>query len=367
MFTRSDDKITTTQASIFLTDTVLGAGILTLPRNVTETVKTPDGWITVLLGGVIIVLVILVMVKLSQQFPNHTIYQYSKRIVGAIPASALCLLLILYFIIIAGFEIRVLAEVTLFFLLEGTPIWAIVIPFIWIGTYLVFGGINSIARVFQIIFPISILIVVLSYSLSMKLFDINHLRPVFSEGVLPVIQGLKSTVLVFAGCEVVMTLVAHMQHPERAVKAMMAGIGIPLVLYLFTVVMVIGGMSTDSVLRSTWPTIDLLRSFEVAGLFFERFEFPFLVIWIMQMFCNFTSSYFNASLGISQVFRIKIHPVIFGLIPVIFITAIVPKRMNDVFGLGSSIGMMGIILFVLLPVMLSIVFMIRKKGLKHRV
>lgn len=367
MLTRSDDKITTTQAAIFLTDTVLGAGILTLPRSVTESIQTPDGWMSVLLGGAVIILVVLFMVKLSQQFPGNTIYQYSKRIVGTIPASVLCLLLILYFIIIAGFEIRVLAEVTLFFLLEGTPIWAVVIPFIWVGTYLVFGGINSIARVFQIIFPISIIILLLSYSLSIKLFDLNHLRPVLSEGMLPVIKSLKSTILVFTGCEVVMTLVAHMQHPKRAVKAMVAGIGIPILLYLLTVVMVIGGMSTDAVLRSTWPTIDLLRSFEVAGLFFERFEFPFLVIWMMQMFCAFTSFYFNASLGISQVFQIKIHPVILGLIPVIFIAAIVPKRMNDVFGLGDAIGIMGIILFVLLPVILSVVFIIRKKGLKHHV
>lgn len=49
---------------------------------------------------------------------------------GSIPGGFLGILLIIYFLIIAGFEIRVLAEVALFFLLEGTPIWAVVIPFI---------------------------------------------------------------------------------------------------------------------------------------------------------------------------------------------------------------------------------------------
>ncbi|MNO26546.1 Spore germination protein YndE [compost metagenome] len=367
MFVRADQKITSTQAALFLTNTVLGAGILTLPRSVTESAKTPDAWISVLLGGGIVMLVIVLMVKLSQQFPGKTVFQYSRQIAGRVPGSFLSMLLVIYFIIIAGFEIRIFAEITLFFLLEGTPIWAIVIPFIWVGGYLVFGGINSISRVYQIIFPVSMFVLVLCYLLSARLFDINHLRPFLGEGIMPVIKGLKSTVLVFTGCEVVMTLTAYMQHPQQAVKAMLTGIGIPLVLYLMTVVMSIGGLSIDSVITSTWPTIDLIRSFEVSGFFFERLEFPLLVIWMMQMFCNFCSFFFNASLGISQLFKLKMAPIIFGLMPFIYLSTMIPVRINDAFAVGDAIGKMGIVLFILLPVLLSLVLIIRRKGLKQNV
>lgn len=367
MFTRSDDKITTTQASIFLTNSVLGAGILTLPRGVVEIVKTPDVWLSVLLGGLVVLGVIFVMVKLSQQFPGLTIYQYAKLIVGKIPGGALCSLLILYYLVIAGFEARVLVEIMVFFLLEGTPSWAIVIPFIWVSTYLVFGGINAIARVFQIIIPISVIVLVIAYGFSFHLFEINNLRPLLSEGLVPVVKGLKSTILIYSGCEVIMTLVGHMEYPKEAMKAMTVGIGIPLLIYLSTVIVVVGGMSVDAVMRSTWPTIDLMRTFEITGLFFERFEFPFLVIWIMQMFCNFSSFYFNASLGISQIFKVSRTWAILGLIPVIFIFTMIPKRINDVFNLGNDIGYAGIILFFLVPCLLSLIYIIRKKGLKQDV
>ncbi|WP_054938891.1 GerAB/ArcD/ProY family transporter [Paenibacillus ihuae] len=367
MFTRTDDRITATQAAVFLNNTVLGAGILTLPRGVSEAVKTPDAWLSVILGGVIVMAVIVLMVKISQQFPGKTIFQYAGKIVGRVPGVFLCLPLIIFFLIIAGFEIRSLAEVTLFFLLEGTPIWAITLPFIWVGAYLVYGGINSIARVFQIIFPISIMILIICYGFSLRIFDINNLRPVLGSGILPVLNGLKSTVLVYSGCEVVMTLVAFMQQPRHAVKAMLLGIGIPVVLYLLTVIMVIGGVSIDSVITSTWPTIDLIRSFEIPGFLFERMEFPLMVIWLMQMFCNFCSFFFQASLGISQVFRLPIHPVIYALVPVIFISAMVPKSINDVFSLGDTIGKMSIVLFFLLPFLLSVIWLIRTKGLKQHV
>lgn len=58
---------------------------------------------------------------------------------------------------------------------------------------------------------------------------------------------------------------------------------------------------------------------------------------------------------------------IFALVPVIFISAMVPKSLSDVFTLGDAIGKMGIILFLLLPVMLSVIWLIRTKGLKQHV
>src|SRR5690606_14419084 len=134
------------QATVFLTNSILSAGIFTLPRALTNAAETPDVWLSLLIGGCIIIGLVVVMVKLSQQFPGKTVFQYAASIAGRIPAMFPCLLLIGYFIVIAGFEIRVLGEVTMFFLLEGTPIWAILIPFIWVSGYLIIGGINAISR-----------------------------------------------------------------------------------------------------------------------------------------------------------------------------------------------------------------------------
>ena len=59
--------------------------------------------------------------------------------------------------------------------------------------------------------------------------------------------------------------------------------------------MVIGALSIDGVVTRTWPTIDLMRSFEISGLIFERFESLLLVIWIMQIFATYTISYYAAA------------------------------------------------------------------------
>lgn len=365
MFTRSNGKITTSQAAVFLTNSVLGAGILTLPRGVAQSMETPDAWLTIIISGAIMIGVIFLMVKLCLQFPGQTIFEFVRKIIGSVPGKLVGIILILYFIIVAGFEIRTLSEVTTFFLLEGTPSEAIVLPFIWVGAYLVLGGINSIARLFQIVLPISILVLLISFGVSLRMFDINHLRPVLGSGIMPILRGMKSAILIYSGCEVVLVITAFLQEPKQAFKAFWGGISIPVFLYLLTVIFVIGCLSIDSVVTSTWPTIDLVRSFEITGFFVERLEFPFMVIWLMQMFCNFSSFFFQASLGLSHIFNMHVRSAIYILGPIIFIATMLPKSMQDVFRLGDTIGFLGLGMFFVLPLILSLIWLVRKKGAKN--
>jgi spore germination protein len=108
----SNDRITTPQTTIIITNFILGTGILTLPRAAAEKVKTPDVWLTVILGGIITMIAGVIMVKLSQRFPEKTFYQYSQEIVGKWIGKLFSFLMIGYFLALGGFHARSLAEVT---------------------------------------------------------------------------------------------------------------------------------------------------------------------------------------------------------------------------------------------------------------
>ncbi|MDQ0247367.1 spore germination protein [Bacillus fengqiuensis] len=357
------DRITTSQTVIVITNTILGTGILTLPRVSVEKVKTPDVWLSVIVGGLIAMMAGVIIVKLSQQFPERTFYQYSREIVGKWVGGGLSLLIICYFLAISSFQVRSMAEVTGLLLLEGTPAWAITMPFMWIGLYLIVGGINPIARLFEIIFPITVFLFLLVAFMSFKLFEIDHLRPVLGLGVIPVLKGVKTTSVALTGSEIMLLLLAFMQQPNKAVKAVLVGVSIPLIFYVITVVMVVGALSVDGVVTRTWPTIDLIRSFEMPGLIFERFESMLLIVWIMQLFSTFTISYYAAALGLAQLFQKNIHPFMYGLVPVIYIIAMIPKNVNDFFKLGDMIGNVALYLFGVLPLLLLMIA--RWKERKH--
>ena len=267
MITEPKDRITTSQAVVIIVNYILGTGILTLPRASVEKVKTPDVWLSVILGGILAMVSGVIMVKLTQGFPEKTFYQYSQEIVGKWIGRLLSFLIIGYFLTTSAFQIRSMAEVISFFL--------------WIGLYLIMSGINSIARMFEIIFPITVFIFLVISFMSIGIFEIDNLRPVLGFGIKPVLDGIKTTSLAYTGPEIMLILLVFMEQRKKAVKAILVGISIPLVFYVITVVMVIGALSIDGVVTRTWPTIDLMRSFEISGLIFERFESLLLVIWIM--------------------------------------------------------------------------------------
>lgn len=355
------DRITTSQAAVVISNYILATGILTLPRTSVEKVKTPDVWISVLIGGLIAIIAGVIIVKLSQQFPKKTFYQYSQEIIGKWAGGFLCLILIVYFFSLSAFEVRALVEVTGYLLLEGTPTWAIIMPFMWVGLYLILGGINPIARLFEIIFPITVIIFLLVSLMSFKLFELNNLRPVLGLGIMPVLKGIKTTSLAFIGPEIMLLLTAFMKKPKKAVKAVLIGVSIPIAFYMITVVMVIGALSVDGVITRTWPSIDLIRSFEIPGLIFERFESLLLVIWIMQIFSTFTITYYAASLGLAQLSKKNIHRFIYGLLPIIYLIAMVPKNINDLFKFGDILGNIALYFFGLLPMLLLLASRLRGK------
>lgn len=358
---RSEDKITTSQAIIVLVSYIMAAGILTLPRTAAEEAGTPDVWISVLLGGIITMAAGVVMTKLSQDYPGQTFFQYGGNIVGKWLSIVISLLFIEHFVMIAAFEARIMAEVITFFLLQQTPIWAIVMSMMWVGFYSIKDGMGSLARLFEIIFPITILFFLTVVFMSFGIFELDNLRPVLGEGIMPALKGTKATMLSFISAEVMMFLLAYMKKPKDGVKVVVMGIGIAILFYLTTVVFVIGGLSVDGVTALTWPTLDLIRSFEMPGLIFERFESLLLVIWIMQLFATFSVSFYAASLGLSQIFKKKSRPIMFGLLPVMYFIAMTPKNLDGVFSLGNMISYIAVVLFGIVPVPLLLMSKMRKK------
>jgi spore germination protein len=355
------DKISSSQTAIILINMMLAAGILTLPRVATEKMMTPDAWITVIIGGLISIFIALIMVKLCERYPNQTFYQYNQTIVGKMLGTIISLAVIFYFLLLAALEIRVMAETTGLFLLQGTPTWAIIMPFIWIGLYLTLGGINAVARLLEIIFPITVLFFIVVLFLGLKIFELDNIRPVMGMGIKPIIDGIPATALSYSGYEVILIIFMFMQNQEKAKKVVLIGIGVPLIFYTLTLVVIIGALSVEGVLSQTWPVLTFIRGYDITGLFFERFDSLLLVIWIMQIFSTFIVSYFAVAIGLSQVFKKHIKPFYWIILPVLYLIAMTPENINSLFEFGDWISKFGLLLFGTIPGLLLLLSYVRGK------
>ncbi len=363
LITRPKDRITTIQAAVAVTSFIFGLGILTLPRGVTGKTGTADGWISTLLAGVIVMIAGIMIAKLCQRFPGKTFYQFSREITGKWLGGLLNLIMVIYLLLIAGYEARGMSEVTKMYLLPRTPGEVLILTFLFVGIYLITAGINPIIRLYELLLPITLIILIVVLALSLQVFEINNLRPVMGFGISPVLKGLSATAMAYAGIETMLVLAAFMKEPNKAVQAILVGTLLPTIFYIIIVAIAVGSFGVDSITAYTWPTVSLFRSFELAGILFERYETLFLAIWIMQLFTTFVGAHYFAALGLAQLFKKQDHFFIYALLPVIYIIAMTPKNANDVFKLGDWVGYIQLFLvFVIVPV-LMIVAMLR--GLKH--
>ncbi|MEW9668333.1 GerAB/ArcD/ProY family transporter [Ammoniphilus sp. 3BR4] len=363
MISHLKDQITTIQSALIVTNVIIATGIITLPRAVAEEVGTPDGWISVILGGLIALFFGWVVGKVSQRFPDQSFYQFSQVVAGNFLGKVHGMIFVVYLIISAGHQARIMGEVIRMYLLDDTPMEMIIITFMCVGVYLTVGGINPIARICELFFLVIVVLLLLLAVFSFRNFELDNLRPVLGDGTLPVWKGINATALSYGGFELMLVLTFFMKEPQKAVKSIMAGIGIVIPLYTLVVILAIGTLTLEEVKTLTWPMMSVAKAIELPGGFFERFEAFFVVLWVMAMYTSFVPFHYAACLGLGQLFKKDHHVYAFVILPIIYIVAMYPENLNSIFKLGDYIGYLSIFLGAIMPLYFWIIAKIRRKGM----
>ncbi|MGV2622556.1 UNVERIFIED_CONTAM: GerAB/ArcD/ProY family transporter [Halobacillus marinus] len=355
------DKLTTPQTIALLGSMLVAVGIFTLPRALAEKVNTPDVWIPILIGGGITLGAGFLIIVLSLRFPEKHFFQYNQIITGRFIGTLISLLFISYTITLAAYEIRAMAELTQFYLLEDTPLSVIMISMLLVSIYLSVGGINPIARMFEFLYPITIFFFLMIILLGLKIFHIDNLRPVLGQGIGPVLEGISPTLLTFSGVEFMLVWIALMKMPKKAFQVVGWGVGVTVLLYLVTVVVVVGALSIDRTKIDTWPTFSLIQQYEYTGVFFERFDAVFLVVWLIQIFATYIACHYIAATGLAFTFKTKYKKVCYLLLPVVYLIALIPEDYNQMAVMGDYIGYSSIVFSMAIPALLLGIAVIRKQ------
>jgi len=349
------EKLTTSQVAAGIASTIFGAGIVTLPRTASEAIGTPDVWMSLLLGGGISIGLGIICTKLCLRYPGHTFYEYSPHVTGKLIGNLLNLCFVIYCLLVATYELRMNAEVIRHYLLIRTPIEFTTLCFMLISTYLVVGGINPIARIMELLLPVTTIVILGVMLLGYRNFELDNLRPLLSEGIMPVMKGLQATATPFIGFEAILFFAAFMRTSKNSGKAVVIGITIPAIIYLCTLIIVIGNLSVEAVKTLTWPTIEVIRNIEFPGAFFTNFEILFIAVWVIEMFTTFVVFYYLASLGMNQMFRKPINFFHYGFFPVIFFMSFYPSNLDEAFKLGDVVGYLAMIFAGVIPLILLII------------
>ena len=355
------ERISSYQLTLALVSMIIGIGIADLPKSVSQAVGNPDAWISVILGGIINIFLVLIICKLVTLFPDQTFFDYSKIITGKVIGFVLGLSLAFYWLFFAAFEVRVHTELLKHVLFDYTPSKIIYATFILTGVYILTGGLKPVFKVNELIIPLIFLLTIIIFSFTFLSFDSTNIRPVFGEGLTPIIKGLKTTIWPLAGFEALLAFGAFLKNKKEIYKVSVIAVTIGIIFYTLTTIITIGILSLPETTTLAWPTIDMIKNIELPGNFFEQFEIIFIVVWILKIFLTYLLCHYLACLGISKLLKINFNYVCYITAVILYIFASIPKNLKELFKIGDTLNYLTIAYTTIIPITLLILALIQKK------
>src|SRR5699024_4422649 len=148
--------------------------------------------------------------------------------------------------------------------------------------------------------------------------------------------------------------------PEEAPGRVAFGIGFVTLIYLLLFVITLGVFGHVVTSNLVYPTVELAKSIEIPGEFFERFESLFFVIWIMILFNSASMALDILTLALTSIFtRFRKRTVLYIVSPLVFFIAMVPEDVVELKIYGSLIGYTAFIYTMFVVVLLFLVMKLR--------
>ncbi|RAP77762.1 GerAB/ArcD/ProY family transporter [Paenibacillus montanisoli] len=297
------NDITLIQYIMMIHGSQLGFGLLALPADLANYAGM-DGWISLIIGWLLAVIASLFIVQLMKKHPDDTVYDLLPRYFGKPLGAILNCCFILYFLF--GFFITFIASIGFFKIefLPNTPNFLMVLLFILPTYNLVRNNVRVLSRYAEITFW-GFLWIFIVFMYPLKEAHWLNLLPVLRDGWQPVFQAVNTTCLSFLGFEIGLILHPFLKHKEHAVKGIVIGNLLTLIIYLGVILICFLFFSPDDITSYRFPTLKVLKIIEFR--FMERIEIIVLVGYAFLIIRVWTHYLFAGAFGISRLLGKQDH------------------------------------------------------------
>lgn len=336
--------------------TILGSGIITLPRTVADAAGR-DGWISIIIAGAVTWILAILVWLLCKKFPTKTLPEFSITILGKPLGILVSLFYVIYAISIGGIVLRIYVELTKTWLLIWTPGWVFLLGILFPTVYIARMGAMTLGRLMEIVTLLTIIVISI-WLVPMGEFNILNLRPVAVEGISAIAKGAQEAIFSFLGFEVMLVFFPLVINRKKVLRVTLLALAFITLLYMGNAVITFGVMGVEHTILQKWPLMDYLR---VGTLpFIQRVDSLVLFFWTGQIMAVVAIQYFAGTFTLATLTRKHYHD-IWALVcwPLVYLVAIAPSRLSQVFVVTDIMGRWGLIGVMAIVVILHIVAKIR--------
>ncbi len=315
---KQESAIVPNQVFSIVALSMVGVRILSLPAEVAQ-VAGRDAWIATLIAAGITMGEIYLLAQYCRRFPQlyypQTIYLVYGRWLGRLFTGFIALLLVL----VAGVGLRDFSTTMRISILDKTPPWVIWGTMLLVTCYLVQSGLEVIARTFDLLYPLSLIMGLLIAAATVPQMHLRNLLPMLAEEPAQIARGVFVALRAFQQFTVIAVLLPDLRQKQSYLSRVLLATGVTLFLNalgVFNSVTVFGPRETAYLVS---PLLSLARSVDIPYAVVERMEILLMVEWVPIGFAQLGIRLYMIELIFSRVWRVPKG----WRLPIIVITAAV--------------------------------------------
>jgi spore germination protein len=367
----SKESISNYQVFALIYSSMFGAGVLSLPREITRITGTDTIWV-ILVAGVVTWLLIMLLSWLTYRFPRLSIVQFAPEILGfGQKKRAGKWLSVPFWLALASFWVigiavitRVFSEAVLTTILPNTPVEAIMLTVLITGAIAAGSDLGTVAKYNELLLPFSFLPFFFMVFALLERGELTNLLPLGQISWWHVGKGILSAAYAYSGYKVILMFSGFYQQPERAWKAhSLAVLGVTFSFWYITVTS-LSVFGTEELNRIFLPVLESIKEVQVHVMILDRIEAGILAIWLLVVFTSVANLYAALVEMIMQVFKLKERVrrwVAFAVIPVVYFLSVIPRNVQELSIYMEWTGWAGMSLSFVIPAVLLTIALIRKK------
>ena len=300
---QATEKISGIQLGFLLFTFVTSTIVLTVPGFMV-TFGKQDAWLSVLPSVTTGLLSIWVMTTLANRYPGLTTTQYGSKIVGKWLGTLLKINYVYYwFMAISTITMQHAGFINTLLLPKSPPIVSS-LTFLVICALAVRLGIEVIARCNEFLTIVILFFMVPLLVLTAMQGDPSQLKPVFSGGLLPILQGAVSPGGGFMNQIFIMGwILPYLNQPAKARRASLIALAMIAVL-IFAIVLLTITILGPLTGKLTYSFLSVIQYIGISGSF-ERLEALAVSVWVMGCFIKVAISLLILCMCVSDLFGMR--------------------------------------------------------------
>jgi spore germination protein KB len=265
----------------------------------------PDAWMSAILASGVGAGIAYLCAQLNLMFPNQTLIEYSRHLLGKWLGGFVSVLYLLYDLLLLAV---ILKQFSLFItgtIMPRTPISVVAILMILCVLYPTLYGIAVLGRLCEISGPLILIGIVGPIFLVINQMEPDRILPILADsGLVAMMKGSLPIATFLGDCVMLVMLTAFVSDSKRIVKQAVGGVAVCGFFSVLLVMVSLFVFGSNVAAGYPYPLLMMVRTISLGGII-ENLDAIVVTIWIMSIFTKLALYLFVAGYGTSQLFGIK--------------------------------------------------------------